>query len=93
MSGLAGAILAPISGVIPIIGVTYIAKAFIVVVGGGATVLAGTAAASIFFGTISQLVTFATTPIIGEVALLAAAVVLLRLLPEGITGRFFRRDL
>src|ERR1700730_10332753 len=93
LSGLAGAILAPISGVIPIIGVTYIAKAFIVVVGGGATVLAGTAAASIFFGTISQLVTFATTPIIGEVALLAAAVVLLRLLPEGITGRFFRRGL
>jgi branched-subunit amino acid ABC-type transport system permease component len=93
LSGLAGAILAPISGVIPIIGVTYIAKAFIVVVGGGATVLAGTAAASIFFGTISQLVTFATTPVIGEVALLAAAIVLLRLLPEGITGRFFRRGL
>ena len=95
LSGLAGAILAPISGVIPIIGITYIAKAFIVVVGGGVTVLAGTTAASVFFGTISQLVTFATTPIIGEVALLAAAVVLLSafagrnyrsLLPEGLVS-------
>jgi branched-subunit amino acid ABC-type transport system permease component len=64
-----------------------------VVVAGGVTVLAGTAAASGLFGTISQLVTFATTPIIGEVALLAAAIVLLRLLPQGITGRFFRSGL
>ena len=93
LSGLAGAILAPISGVTPIIGITYIAKAFIVVVAGGVTVLAGTAAASGLFGTISQLVTFATTPIIGEVALLATAIVLLRLLPQGITGRFFRSGL
>jgi branched-subunit amino acid ABC-type transport system permease component len=93
LSGLAGAILAPISGVTPIIGITYIAKAFIVVVAGGVTVLAGTAAASGLFGTISQLVTFATTPIIGEVALLVAAIVLLRLLPQGITGRFFRSGL
>lgn len=93
LSGLAGAILAPISGVIPIIGITYIAKAFIVVISGGATVIGGTASASTLFGTISQLVTFATTPIIGEVALLIAAIILLRLLPQGITGRFFRRGL
>ena len=93
LSGLAGAILAPISGITPIIGITYIAKAFIVVVAGGVTVLAGTTAAAGLFGTISQLVTFATTPIIGEVALLAAAIVLLRLLPQGITGRFFRSGL
>jgi hypothetical protein len=38
-------------------------------------------------------VTFASTSVLGEVALLAAAVVLLRLLPQGITGRFFRRAL
>jgi branched-subunit amino acid ABC-type transport system permease component len=93
LSGLAGAILAPISGVLPIIGTTYIAKAFITVIGGGATVLAGTTAASGLFGAVSQLVTFISTPIIGEVALLATAVVLLRLLPEGITGRFLRRGL
>jgi branched-chain amino acid transport system permease protein len=93
LSGLAGAILAPISGVLPVIGTTYIAKAFITVIGGGATVLAGTAAASVLFGSVSQLVTFVSTPIIGEVALLATAIVLLRLLPEGITGRFLRRGL
>jgi branched-subunit amino acid ABC-type transport system permease component len=93
LSGLAGAILAPISGVLPVIGTTYIAKAFITVIGGGATVLAGTTAASVLFGSVSQLVTFVSTPTIGEVALLATAIVLLRLLPEGITGRFLRRGL
>ena len=45
------------------------------------------------FGTINQVATFATTPVFGEVALLAAAIVLIRLLPQGITGRFFRRGL
>jgi branched-chain amino acid transport system permease protein len=37
--------------------------------------------------------TFLTTPVFGEVALLVVAIVLLRLLPRGITGRFLRRAL
>lgn len=93
LSGLAGAILAPISGVVPTQGITYIGKAFITVIGGGAIVLAGTGTASTLFGAVSQLVTFLSTPIFGEVALLLTAIVLLRLLPEGITGRYFRRAL
>ena len=43
LSGLAGGVLAPISGVLPMIGAAYIAKAFITVIGGGAAILAGTA--------------------------------------------------
>ena len=35
----------------------------------------------------------AFTPVLGEVLLLGVAIVLLRLLPQGITGRFFRRAL
>ena len=93
LSGLAGGVLAPVSGVFPTIGVAYIAKAFITVIGGGAAILSGTASASVFFGTINQLATFATTPVFGQVALLAAAIILIRLLPQGITGRFFRRGL
>ena len=90
LSGLAGGILAPISGVVPVIGATYIAKAFITVISGGATVLVGTAAAATLLGSVNQIVTFVTGPVVGEVALLAAAVILLRLLPAGITGRLFR---
>ena len=90
LSGLAGAILAPISGVVPVIGATYIAKAFITVISGGATALAGTASAATLLGAVNQVVTFLSTPVVGEVALLVAAVILLRLLPAGITGRLFR---
>jgi branched-chain amino acid transport system permease protein len=90
LSGLAGGILAPISGVVPVIGVTYIAKAFITVISGGAIALAGTISAATILGTVNQVVTFMTTPVVGEVALLAAAIILLRLLPSGITGRLFR---
>ena len=87
------AVLAPVSGVFPTIGVAYVAKSFITVIGGGAAILSGTVSASALFGTINQIATFVTTPVFGEVALLAAAIVLIRLLPQGITGRFFRRGL
>ena len=93
LAGLAGGVLAPITGVVPTIGVAYVAKAFITVIGGGASILTGTISASALFGTVNQLATFATTPVIGEVALLLAAIVLIRLLPQGITDRFFRRSL
>jgi len=93
ITGLAGAVLAPVSGVFPSIGGAYVAKSFITVIGGGAAIVTGTTSASILFGAINQLATYATTPVFGEVALLGAAVVLIRVLPQGITGRFFRRSL
>ena len=93
LSGLAGALLAPISGVFPTIGIAYIAKAFITVIGGGAAILSGTITASALFGAIQQVATYLTTPVFGVVATLAAAIVLIHLLPQGITGRFFKRGL
>ncbi len=93
LSGLAGGLIAPISGVFPTIGVAYIAQAFITVIGGGAAILTGTTSAAVLFGMIQEIATYATTPVFGVVATLAAAVVLIRLLPQGITGRFFRRGL
>lgn len=93
LSGLAGALLAPLSGVVPTMGAAYIARAFITVITGGASILAGTLTASGLLGTVSTLGTFLSTPVLGEVAMLVVAVVLLRLLPRGITGRVLRRAL
>lgn len=90
LSGLAGGLLAPVSGVLPTMGVAYVAKAFITVITGGASVIAGTAASSFLLGAINTTSTYLTTPVIGDVALLVAATVFLRLLPTGITGRIFR---
>jgi branched-chain amino acid transport system permease protein len=93
VTGLAGALMAPLTGVLPTIGATYIAKAFITVISGGASILAGTAAGSVLLGFIQGVFTFLSGPTFGEVALLLAAIVLLRLMPRGITGRFFRKSL
>ena len=92
LSGLAGGVLAPLTGLLPSSGGAYIAKAFITVITGGAAVVAGTLSSAVVFGTINQLVSFGSTPVIGEIAMLALAVVLLRLMPQGITGRFFRNS-
>ncbi|MFN3643313.1 MAG: branched-chain amino acid ABC transporter permease [Gemmobacter sp.] len=93
VTGLAGGLLAPVTGVLPTIGATYIAKAFITVISGGSAILAGTAAGSVLLGLVNGVVTFLSGPTFGEVALLVAAIVLLRLMPRGITGRFFRKSL
>ena len=93
LSGLAGGLLAPLTGVVPTMGSAFIAKAFITVIGGGPAILAGLVGASTFFGAINQIAAFLTTPVFGEVALLFAAIVMLRLLPQGITGRFFKGSL
>ncbi|EYR84495.1 MULTISPECIES: branched-chain amino acid ABC transporter permease [unclassified Shinella] len=90
LSGLAGGLLAPISGVLPTMGVAYVAKAFITVITGGASVITGTALSSTLLGSINTVSTFITTPVLGDVALLLAATIFLRLLPTGITGRIFR---
>lgn len=93
LTGLAGGVIAPVAGVAPGMGAAYIAKAFITVIGGGAAIITGSSIASGLFGAIDQLVTFQTTPVFGQVALLVFAVVMIRIMPQGITGRFFRRSI
>lgn len=92
LAGLAGGVLAPISGVSPGMGGAYIAKAFITVLGGGPAIIAGTGLAAGLFGFINEIVSFLSTPVVGDIALLVSAVVLIRVLPQGITGRFLRRS-
>lgn len=90
LAGLAGGVIAPITGIVPGIGASFVAKAFITVIGGGASVLIGTLSASAIFGTVNQVASFITTPVLGEVTMLLVAIMLVRLMPRGITGRFFR---
>jgi branched-chain amino acid transport system permease protein len=53
-------------------------------------VVSGALTSAGIFGVISQTVTLLSTPAVGEIALLVVAIILLRLLPTGITGRFFK---
>ena len=93
LSGLAGAVLAPLVGLVPTSGGAFIAKAFITVVAGGPSLVAGLLASSGLFGIVGQVFSFSVSPVMGDVAMLIAAVILLRLLPQGITGRFFKGKL
>jgi urea transport system permease protein len=90
LAGLAGGVLAPLVGLVPTWGSAYIAKAFITVISGGASIVTGLLSSATLFGLVSQIFTFISGPVIGEVALLVTAIILLRLLPQGITGRFFK---
>lgn len=90
LAGLAGGVMAPLVGLNPASGANYIAKAFITVIAGGASVVSGALASAGIFGVISQSVTLLSTPAVGEIALLVVAIILLRLLPTGITGKFFK---
>lgn len=90
LSGLAGGVLAPLTGLLPSSGGAYIGKAFITVITGGAAVISGTLSSSALFGLVNQLFSFEAGPVVGEIAMLVLAIALLRLMPQGITGRFFR---
>lgn len=93
LAGLAGGVLTPMAAISPNMGSAYIVNAFITVLGGGPAVITGTGLAASIFGTIDQLVSFLVNPSLGSVSLLLFAIVMIRILPQGITGRFFRNNL
>jgi urea transport system permease protein len=91
LAGAAGALLAPLVGVMPTMGQAYIARAFMTVIVGGPGVLSGTAAASVLLGGVENVVSYLSTPFFGQGALLVLAIVLLRVLPTGLSGRWQRQ--
>ena len=88
LAGLAGALLAPVAGVVPSFGQAFIAHAFMTVIVGGPDVITGTSAAAGLLGGSYSLVSYLTTPFIGQAALLVIAIVLLRVMPQGLSGNW-----
>lgn len=91
LAGAAGALIAPITAVVPNMGQSLVGRAFMTVVVGGPGVLTGTASASTLLGGVDALVSNLATPVLGTAALLVVAIVLLRVLPTGISGRLGRK--
>jgi len=91
LAGAAGALLAPVAGVLPGMGQAYVGRAFMTVVVGGPGVLTGTASSAALLGTVDSVVSNAFTSFLGTAALLLVAIVLLRFLPTGISGRSGRQ--
>lgn len=91
LAGAGGALLAPVAGVVPSMGQAYVGRAFMTVVVGGPGVLSGTAAAAGLLGSVDSFVSNVFTSFLGTASLLVVAIVMLRLLPTGISGRFGRQ--
>lgn len=91
LAGFGGALLSALAGVVPTFGQQYVGNAFMVVISGGAAVLTGTASASVLLGGVQGLVSNASTAFFGSISLLLVAIVLLRFMPTGISGKWGRR--
>jgi branched-chain amino acid transport system permease protein len=87
LAGLSGALLAPTTSIAPFMGQQFVAPAFItVVVGGGASVIGGAIGSSGLLALVETPVSFLLGSFWGSMALLVTALVVIRVLPGGVSS-------
>ena len=86
LAGLTGALYAPTMTIVPGMGSTFLVEAFVTVVVGGASVLVGTTGASVLLGGINAVFSNLFGTFAGRMALLTTTILVIRVLPQGITG-------
>lgn len=87
LAGLTGALYAPTTTIVPLMGTTFVDVAFItVVVGGGANPIAGALMSAALLSLISTPLSSVWGTFIGRIGLLVAALVIIRFLPRGLSG-------
>lgn len=92
LAGFSGALFAPTVSIAPFMGQQFVAPAFItVVVGGAANVIAGATGSSLLLSLVKTPIGFAVGAFFGTVALLVAALVIIRLVPDGVSALVQRR--
>ena len=91
LAGLGGGLVSPVVAVSPGVGQSYIGQAFMTVVTGGPAFLLGTLTSAALLGGVANVVAQAFTHMWGLTALLLVAIVLVRLMPRGISGGWRRQ--
>lgn len=87
LAGLSGALLAPTTSIAPFMGQQFVAPAFItVVVGGAVNVISGAIASSVLLSAVKTPIGMALGAFSGTVALLVAALIIIRIMPNGISS-------
>ncbi|QIO21931.1 urea ABC transporter, permease protein UrtB [Haloarcula sp. JP-L23] len=86
LAGLTGALYAPTITMVPGLGSSFLVEAFVAVVVGGPSVVLGTTLAGGLLGAINATVSNVLGTFFGRIALLVTAIVMIRFLPDGITG-------
>ncbi|HET6469578.1 MAG TPA: hypothetical protein VFG43_14485 [Geminicoccaceae bacterium] len=91
LAGFAGAVMAPIMSVDPQMGLGFLIPAFLAILTGGAQQLAGTLLGATLIGGTDTLVASLLSPVAAQLIVFSMAIVVIRLCPEGLAGRFLRR--
>ena len=86
LAGLSGGLYAPTATIVPFFGTNYIVEAFVTVIVGGANVLVGTPLAGAALGAINAFLAQTWGLYIARVGLLFATIIVIRVLPQGISG-------
>jgi branched-chain amino acid transport system permease protein len=86
LAGLAGGLFAPTATIVPFFGTNYIVEAFVTVIVGGANALIGTPVAAGLLGGIAATLSTEYGLYIARVGLLLFTIVIIRVLPLGISG-------
>ena len=92
LAGFCGALYAPTMNLIPTMGAGFIVEAFVTVVVGGASVLLGTAPAAAVLAIIRSGLNAWYGQVIGQIGLLIAVILIVRVLPSGFSGWLARRS-
>lgn len=90
LAGLAGGLYAPTMTLVPTMGATFIMEAFVTVVVGGADVFLGTAPAGGLLAIVKSGMTSWQGQLFGQIGLLIAVIIVVRVLPKGISGFVLR---
>ncbi len=86
LAGLAGGLYAPTATVVPFFGTNFMVEAFVTVIVGGANVLVGSPLAAALLGAINAFLAQTWGLYIARVGLLVATIVVIRVLPLGMSG-------
>ncbi len=92
LAGLCGALYAPTMNLIPTMGASFIVELFVTVVVGGASVLLGTAPAAIVLSIVRAGLNAWYGQVVGQIGLLIAVILIIRVLPDGFSGWLARRS-
>lgn len=91
LAGLCGALYAPTMTLIPTMGATFIVEAFVTVVVGGTNILLGTAPAAFALAVIRTALISWHGQIAGQIGMLIAVMLMIRVLPNGFSGWLGKR--
>ena len=90
LAGLTGGLYAPTMTLVPTMGTTFIMEAFVTVVVGGADVFLGTAPAAAVLAIVKSVMTSWQGQLFGQIGLLVTVIIVIRVLPKGISGFLLR---